>query len=427
MAASPIQRVVAVVLLLVARVAAADEAPPRVELPTRVDAIEVRGLWITREFVVRRELPFHEGDFVTSESWELARARLWNTTLFSRVDLSLEQREGRNVAVISVEDRFTLSPLFSFGVGGGAFWVRAGADDENFLGRFVELGARYERFGSYNGFQAWARDPRLFGRRLDGLLLTEWLFRPRPTFLLRRASLRGEVYAESNAGDVRVGLFVHGASDEAFAGEQPGELPPFSRGLQLGAMFRVGRVDLDRIRSRGWAVEIWPTVWATTEPGHAAYLSLFAQAVHFTTFGSRWNLALRAQVGLAPGARVQDRFFLGGLDPGTPPTSSMEPYPSGIRGYDDGFVRTEQYASFNAELRFTAFDFMWLAAVPTVFVDGAAAVRETGGVVPMLSAGGGVRLVSPRLVRTGVRLDLAVPLVGTKPVPGPSFGVYQFF
>jgi hypothetical protein len=54
-------------------------------------------------------------------------------------------------------------------------------------------------------------------------------------------------------------------------------------------------------------------------------------------------------------------------------------------------------------------------------------VRETGGVVPMLSAGGGVRLVSPRLVRTGVRLDLAVPLVGTKPGLSPSFGVYQFF
>ncbi len=143
-------------------------------------------------------------------------------------------------------------------------------------------------------------------------------------------------------------------------------------------------------------------------------MQLFAQAVHFTTFGRRWNLALRGQVGLAPNARVQDRYFLGGLDPGTPPTSSMEmPYASGIRGYPDSFVRTESYASFNAEVRFTVFDYMWLALMPAAFVDGAAALRETGTqVVPMLSAGFGIRLLSPRLVRTGVRFDLAVPLVG---------------
>ncbi len=137
-----------------------------------------------------------------------------------------------HVAVVTVEDRFTLNPLFSFGVSGDAFWIRAGADDVNFLGRFIELGVRYERFGEYNGFQAWARDPRLFGQRVDGLLLTEWLFRPRPTFLLRRASVRGEVYGESAAGEVRVGLIAQGVSDESFAVDGSAEAPPpNSRGL----------------------------------------------------------------------------------------------------------------------------------------------------------------------------------------------------
>jgi outer membrane protein assembly factor BamA len=423
--------------MLAALCAAAEGAPPdggtpaypTVELPARVDAIEVHNLWITREFVVRRELPFKEGDVVTAAQWELARARLGNTELFSKVELALQDREGEHVAVITVEDRFTLNPLFSFGVGGGQFWVRAGADDVNLIGRFIELGLRYERFGDYNGFQAWVRDPRLLGKRLDGLLLGEWLFRPRPTYLLRRLSLRGEVYGESGAGNVRVGVFAQGVNDESFpimgSAEAP---PPYSRALQLGAMFRVGRVDLERIQLRGYALEVWPSVWATTDVDHRTYFQLFAQAVHYTTFGKRWNLAFRAQVGMAPGARVQDRYYLGGLDPGTPPTSSMLPYASGIRGYDDGFVRTEYYASFNGEVRFTVFDFMWLALMPAVFVDAAAAVPESGrGVVPMLSGGFGIRLLSPRLVRTGVRLDLAVPLVGTRVFPSPSFGVYQFF
>jgi hypothetical protein len=408
--------------------------PPEVPLPAVVESIEVRGLWITREFVVRRELPFHEGESVTPETFELARALLWNTGLFSRVELKLESHAGHNVCVVTIEDRFTLNPLFSFGVatsaGGNTFWVRAGADDVNFLGRFIELGVRYERFGNYNGFQAWARDPRLFGKRVDGLLLTEWLFRPRPTFLLRRLSVRGEVYGESSSGDVRVGLIAQGVSDESFAVDMSSDAPPpYSRGLQLGAMFRVGRVDLDRIQFKGWAIEVWPSLWASTEPGHTSYAELWAQAVYYRTFGPRVNVAFRGQVGMVPGARVQDRFFLGGLDPGTPPTTSMQPYPSGIRGYPDSFVRTERYASFNAELRVTAFDFMWLALMPAVFVDAAAALDEAGQrVVPMLSWGLGVRLLSPRLVRTGVRFDLAMPLVGTAAwPPGISFGVYQFF
>jgi hypothetical protein len=400
------------------------------EQPVTVDAIEVKGLWITREFVVLRELPFKRGDTVTPEAWELARARLWNTGIFSRVELAIETRDNgkKTVAVVTIEDRFTLNPLFSFGVGGGTFWIRAGADDVNLAGRFLELGARYERYGNYNGFQAWARDPRLFGQRVDGLLLTEWLFRPRPTYLLRRADVRGEVYAETQEGTERAGLFVQGVSDETFAGDDPSVAPPpYSRGLQLGAMFRIGRVDLDRIRMRGWAAEVWPSLWATTDPAHRAYASIFGQAVHFTEIGTRWNLAFRGQVGLAPGARDQDRFYLGGLDPGTPPTTSMMPLPSGIRGYPDGFVNTERYASFNGEVRFTAFDTMWLALVPAVFVDAAVALGNTGSVVTMVSGGGGLRILSPRLVRTGVRLDVAVPFVGTKPVPSASFGVYQFF
>ena len=412
-----------VALLLVAE--PGQGAPP----PFRVESIEVRGLWISRELIVRRELPFKEGDVVTPELWELAVARLWNMGPFSRVALTLEP-PGSGHVVVTVEDRFTLNPLFSFGVGGGAFWVRAGANDINFLGRFIELGVRYERFGEFNGFQAWVRDPRLFGRRLDGQLLGEWLFRPRPGyFLLRRATLRGELYVESNDGRVRVGAYGQGALDDVSRLEGLAEAPaPHGRALYFGASLRVGRVDVVRIRQQGWSLEVWPGLAVTDDPRFSSYPVFFAQGLHFTTLGERWNLAFRAQVGFSPGARPQDRFFLGGLDPGTPPTNAMQSYPSGIRGYEDGFVRTQGYASFNAEVRFVAFDWMWLAIMPAVFVDAAAAQPERGGaVVPMVSAGGGVRLLSPRLVRTGLRGDLAVPLVGTKPTVGFSFGVYQFF
>jgi hypothetical protein len=69
---------------------------------------------------------------------------------------------------------------------------------------------------------------------------------------------------------------------------------------------------------------------------------------------------------------------------------------------------------------------MWVALMAAVFVDGALAEVVPGTVTPLFSLGGGLRLLSPRLVKTGIRADVAVTLTG-RPVVGLSFGVYQFF
>ena len=141
------------------------------QFPQRIDAVQVKGISWTKEFVVLRELPWHAGDEVTQEAWELGTTRLWNTDLFSRIESKVEVRDdGSRVAVYEMEERFSLNPLFSFGIGGGRWWFRVGANDVNWLGRYLEWGVRYERFDIYNGGQGWLRDPRLFGKRLLGLV-----------------------------------------------------------------------------------------------------------------------------------------------------------------------------------------------------------------------------------------------------------------
>lgn len=392
--------------------ACCDEVPVEA-LPVRVERVELTGFSWTKPSVVLRELQLELPGEVTPSQWTLGLARLWNCGLFSRVDGRLERRPEGVVAVLDLEERFSLNPLFSFGIGGGSAWVRVGANDNNFLGRFLEWGLRYERFLAYNGGQVWFRDPRLFGKRLVGLAQVEWLFRPRPEYTRRR--LQGLIDVLGEVDDVMLlGLRAEVFRDEyspPLAGEP--RLPRDMQGVLVHSSIRVGRVDTVRLRETGVSVEVRNTVGFTNDPAAPFFMQSWAEALGFLMLGERFNLAVRLQAGLSSAAPTEQRFYLGGLDL--------------VRGYDDSTMRTEQFVLGNVELRGVAFDSTWFAVVPAVFVDGALARTEQYGSRALLSSGVGVRLLVPKMLRTGLRADLAVTLVGGQPQVGFSFGVFQFF
>lgn len=377
-------------------------------LPATVDALQIEGLWRTEPSVVHRELPWKPGEEVSVEQWELGLTRLWNMGLFSRVDGRLETRDGQTVAVLELEERFTINPLFRFSTAGTAFWLRVGASDSNLLGRFLEAGAQYERFGPYNGGQAWVRDPRFLNRRLNGLVQVERLARPRPGFVVFRTLARLEAAGFADSADR---LQLLGRLD-LIADRYDGDAsPPPSEGLVATVGARVGRVDVVRLRQRGWSVALQPSMGLTNDaPG--LFGQLFLEALGFAMPGHRWNLAGRLQAAVASEAPVQHRYYVGGLDL--------------VRGLPDNHLRTSRYAVLNLEARFVAWDSTWLALMPAAFVDGVVAHRESGGVTALAAGGVGLRVLVPKLVATGLRADLAVPLDGSWALQ-PSFGVFQFF
>lgn len=389
------------------------EVVPVEALPLRIERVELTGFSWTKPSVVHRELQLEVPGVVTASQWALGLTRLWNCGLFSRVEGRLERRPEGVVAVLELEERFSLNPLFSFGVGGGAAWVRVGANDTNFLGRFLEWGLRYERFLAFNGGQVWFRDPRLFGKRLVGLAQVEWLFRPRPEYTRRR--LQGLVDVLHEVDDVLLlGLRTEVFRDE-YSNPLVGEarLPVNMQGVLVHSSLRVGRVDTVRLRESGASLEVRNTVGFTNDPGSPFFMQSWAEALGFLMLGQRFNLAVRLQGGLSSTAPTEQRFYLGGLDL--------------VRGYDDSTLRTEQFVLGNVELRGVAFDSTWFAVVPAVFVDGALARSEQFGPRALVSTGVGVRLLVPKMLRTGLRADLAVTLVGGTPQVGFSFGVFQFF
>src|SRR5262245_43909900 len=150
--------------------------------PVRVDAIRIVGLKRTSEGIVRRELGFKEGEEITKAQFDLAITRLWNMTIFAHVRGNVVTEGSKHIVILEIEDRWTLVPLFSFGSGGGAFFLRLGLTDNNLGGRFLEGYALYENFNGYHGGLGYARDPRLLDQRLELLTQVSRLIRPRPGF-----------------------------------------------------------------------------------------------------------------------------------------------------------------------------------------------------------------------------------------------------
>ena len=84
----------------------------------RIDAIEVTGNQITKDFIILRELPFSTGDTIAEEGLEeqlrLARENLNNLLLFNFVEISrLQSVDDPSLItiIIQVEERWYIWPL----------------------------------------------------------------------------------------------------------------------------------------------------------------------------------------------------------------------------------------------------------------------------------------------------------------------------
>ncbi len=402
--------------------------------PVRVDEIRVEGLVRTARYVVLRELGFREGDVVDKAAFDLAVTRLWNTTIFAHVEGDIVREGTRNVAVFRLEDRWTLNPLFRFGSGGDAFFFRLGAADNNVAGRFLELQAQYEYFNGFHGGQAIFRNPRLFGARLELAVQVDRLVRPRWGFSDQRTQAVVELGKLLEQDRLRVGVRASAFGNRFLP---PLEGPRFYPDETVTVLFepslRVGRIDTVRIRQKGASVELRPGFAFTSSDVADTFASATLEALGFVMFGQRWNLAARLRASGISRVPPHLMIYAGGLDL--------------LRGFPDNYVRTNALALANAELRFSAFDSTWIALVPTAFVDAAASRSPTGAPGTAVAVGAGLRVLVPKFVGTGLRVDLAVPVHASQravrepdqarfgPVTPeadvgsvqPSFGVFQFF
>ncbi|RWX75602.1 outer membrane protein assembly factor BamA [Neorhizobium lilium] len=104
-----------------------------------VERIEVRGNTRTRDYVIRREFDFSEGDAFNQNMISRAKRRLEALGYFTSVNITTAPGSApdRVVVIVDVEDQ----PTGSFGIGAGyaaggeGFLLEASVEEKNFLGR----------------------------------------------------------------------------------------------------------------------------------------------------------------------------------------------------------------------------------------------------------------------------------------------------
>lgn len=385
------------------------EAP----LPGRLREIRIRGLENTKRFVVTRELGWREGEEITEAQWDLGLTRLWNTVLFSKIEVRRVAVEpGVFDAELDVDENFTLYPSVTAVSTRDTLWVRAGVTEGNLFGTYREVSAHYEQFNDRVGGEVFFRNPRLFDERMDFAVWLTRLARPRPTFTLLRSSARSELGKLFDEDRLRMAARVEVGFDQyttALNGMQ--EAQPSDPYVTVSLPLRFGRVDRTRVLFNGQSIDVTPaTTWTTGPSG--VFAALTTDARFFRKWPGNLNLALRSVTSITGATTDNFQPYVGGLET--------------VRGYPDGFGHGRRYASLNAELRWSAFDWKYLVLMPAVFADGVLLGQTEDGRNRLASVGGGIRFLVPTFAAAGIRVDVAMPLtdgIG----PSLSLGAYQFF
>ena len=399
--------------------------------PTRIGRILVRGLVLTRESVVRQDLPFREGDLLTPERMLEGQRRLGQLPAFASVSVDPLRPPPEPFADVEVTLRERKPWHVDFGVGygsedGARGFAEIGHDDVFGTAASVSLRQRLSAGGQSIGFS----------QRTDALGRIPWILGS-PWWA--ELNLFQE-QAERIGYDVSVYGLRLGAHRDLF--------PAWVTGLRGELRYRVESVrysnvdptlaEADVTEGRELVASVSPILTLDrrdepVDPGRGSFhlasvevgSAVVGSEISFvkTRLETRWyfpwlspvTLVVAARLGLAApyagsaALAIQDRFYAGGA--------------STVRGYREDRIGPldargnpvggNGLAILNLETRFPIW--RWLGG--TVFVD-------TGAVTPEVDdlrrgpfhtgVGGGIRIKTP----VGpIRVDVGYAL---RPVPDES-------
>ena len=134
-----------------------------------VERINITGNTRSEDRILRRELPFVEGDLFTLQKLQRAKQRLINLGYFETVNVLTQPGTAKNRILVNVE--VTERPTGLFSIGGGyssvdAFVGTLDISQNNFLGRGWQLGLRIRAGANTQQGQISFTEPWLFDRPL---------------------------------------------------------------------------------------------------------------------------------------------------------------------------------------------------------------------------------------------------------------------
>jgi outer membrane protein insertion porin family len=410
--------------------------------PTVRDIV-IQGNTRTKTYIIRNEIETRPGDPFSPALWEADVQRVRDLGIFWTTAATATTSPAGTRLFLTVEEKWTLIPLFGFSRAGAVTEWSGGLYDANFLGRNTRAGFEFSRKRGGNTFDISVAADRVGRSPLYyqvEILEAHNLHTVYDQADRRAATAVGEYETRSAqalaegglrldaGGNDTLGLYTdarwnrhnlldHTAEERAINAANAFEAPPERVAHRLGVHLKAGKLHYQDYLYEGstWNVFASESYQALGTPRF--YPKVSADLRRFWVPFRRHNVGIRLLASSTGSTQLEDRVTLGGLGE--------------IRGFPDERFAGRQAWLANAEYRYPVIDNRYTLVQGTGFSDAGSAwdggflardaVRQIA-----LSTGVGVRAIVKPIISMMVRFDVAWTALPYRS-KGFSLGITQFF
>lgn len=426
---------------LLAFLSAVDPLTAPIEgLPVR--AVIVQGNHRTRTSTIRYEIDTRPGMAFSRDRWRDDVQRVKDLGLFWTTDTTAATSPAGVKLYLTVEEKWTLIPLFGFDRAGDTTEWSGGLYEANFLGMNQHLGFRFARKEEGDTYSVFNSSERILGTEYSYQVeLAE--ARSVHTAYDRRGlgdePVRGYYEYRRTAfylefgrrfdrdGEFQVAGFFYTRRDRYARLDDTPErreinertgfaAPPYRFTHRFGLTATLGKLHYNDYIYKGDRLDAYlmTSVQPSGSPRRFERLSL-----KYTSMAEpfpRHNAALRVLLGSSGSALLEDTFRIGGL--------------SEVRGFPDERFTGQHLWLVNGEYRYPALDNRYVLGQLTGFMDAGRTwnglFHESPIAQAAVSTGAGVRLIVKPIATMMVRFDYAYSLSPYRRT-GYNLGITQFF
>ena len=381
-----------------------------------IDSIEIKNNWRTKEKIILSELKFEAGDTVSYNMIDTSISKIWNTGNFATVTYDIRSlNNGENILLLKARDGLTVYPYIALDASGKEYNIGLGAEDENFLGRNIDLRIIAGINSKGNDWDFKLGIPRQllyknmtfdfhykFGRRKYARIINR-----KKQFIVpyNFKSIYGTFgnpwnkdYSYTFSPDLNWKLFRHEINYALLDSSERGIQSPdkyIFKGLQLSLDEGIGIIDTKRHRKNGFSVNFQPGVGIGLTQQNPGYLFFNFNAEYHRTLNNiiQFSAVFNSEYTTSDVASLQ--YYKGASE---------------IRGYQTGEIFGKCFYSAYVGLHFTYFNYEWFSLEHSVFFNlgnGADQYPDLFLTKQLASVGTAFRFMIPMFPALSLQLSLS--------------------
>jgi outer membrane protein assembly factor BamA len=376
----------------------------------KIDSVQIRKNWRTRDKIVMRELLFKPGETVDLNCIETSISQIWNIGNFAIVDYSLDSIAPESYLMnIQAKDAFTLLPYLSFSGNRNDYNFGFGIEDNNFLGRNISLDLR-GNIGTYGkNYNVGVRIPRQLlyknmtlslqalngdgnNFRYSGKEKVSVVAYRKKQFSAGIGNPWHTDYYYTFSPNFGLSLFEHHTDTTLIETDVPFVDDYKIKYLSLSVSESVGMINRKRHQNDGYSISVGYGAGIGLDKNSPFYQSVSFSAVYYKLLNPTVELSAGFSTGYTTATSPSLIHYLG----------------SGhVKGLITGEESGQGYYSGNVDAGFTYFNRNWFALEQTIYTNFGKANDRYFNIykaVPRVSVGTGFRIWTPMIPWLGASI-----------------------